>query len=110
MPGCFYFGKSRRNGNARTFFLVAVISTVAFSAIVTLYGFQSFLTAGLSTSSPNTFTYYADDNEEQDVALINETLQEEHIKANKNPVFKSVAVIGLLYRLGQRLRKTPCPG
>ncbi|MBW7453930.1 ABC transporter permease [Paenibacillus sepulcri] len=73
----------RMKDNARTFFLVAVISTVAFSAIGTLFGFQTFLTAGLNTSNPNTFTYYADDNEEQDVALINETLQEEHIKANK---------------------------
>lgn len=73
----------RMKDNARTFFLVAVISTVAFSAIGTLYGFQTFLTAGINTSNPNTFTYYADDNEEQDVAWINETLQEEHIKANK---------------------------
>lgn len=71
----------RMKDNARTFFLVAVISTVAFSAIGTLFGFQTFLTAGIKAANPNTFTYYGDENEAQDVALINETLQEGHIKA-----------------------------
>lgn len=73
----------RMKDNARTFFLVAVISTVAFSAIGTLFGFQTFLTAGIKATNPNTFTYYGDENEAQDVALINGTLQEEQIKANQ---------------------------
>ncbi|XEC96024.1 FtsX-like permease family protein [Paenibacillus tarimensis] len=73
----------RMKDNARTFFLVAVISTVAFSAIGTLYGFQTMLTAVTKASNPNTFTYYANANEEQNVALINETLQEEHINTDK---------------------------
>lgn len=73
----------RMKDNARTFFLVAVISTVAFSAIGTLFGLQAFLTAGIKATNPNTFTYFADENETQDVAMINETLQEEHIKANQ---------------------------
>ncbi|RIX50737.1 ABC transporter permease [Paenibacillus nanensis] len=73
----------RMKDNARTFFLVAIISTVAFSAIGTLYGFQTFLSAGIEKANPNTFTYYGDEQEEQDVARINATLQEEHMKANK---------------------------
>lgn len=73
----------RMKDNARTFFLVAIISTVAFSAIGTLYGFQTFLSAGIEKANPNTFTYYGDEQEEQDVARINATLQEEQIKANK---------------------------
>src|SRR5699024_1592895 len=36
----------RMKDNARTFFMVAIISTVAFSAIGTLFGFQSYLTGG----------------------------------------------------------------
>lgn len=73
----------RMKDNARTFFLVAMVSTVAFSAIGTLYGFQTYLTAGTKITNPNSFTYYAYDNEEQDVALINEVLKEENIKANQ---------------------------
>lgn len=72
----------RMKDNARTFFLVAIISTVAFSAIGTLFGFQAFLTADLKAANPNTFTIYDADNEKQTVALINETLQKEHIQAN----------------------------
>lgn len=76
----------RMKDNARTFFMVAMVSTVAFSAIGTLFGFQVFLTDGTKTANPNTFTYmsYTDDNdkEAQDVSLINEVLHEENIKAD----------------------------
>lgn len=72
----------RMKDNARTFFLVAIISTVAFSAIGTLFGFQAFLTADLKAANPNTFTIYDAEDEKRNVALINATLQEEHIKAN----------------------------
>src|SRR5699024_10816293 len=47
--------------NARTFFMVAIISTVAFSAIGTLFGFQAYLTDGIKDANPYTFTYLADE-------------------------------------------------
>lgn len=78
----------RMKDNARTFFMVAIISTVAFSAIGSLYGFQSFLMRGLEDAMPFTFTYnpYADESDEQiaeDVAHIDEVLKEEQITANR---------------------------
>lgn len=73
----------RMKDNARTFFLVAVISTVAFSAIGTLFGLQAFLTSAIKGSSSNTFNYYGGDNEKSEVALINKTLQEEQIEADE---------------------------
>src|SRR5699024_2559629 len=54
----------RMKDNARTFFMVAIISTVAFSAIGALYGFQSFLTSGLKEANPFSFTYTASDQNE----------------------------------------------
>ncbi|PYI51335.1 ABC transporter permease [Paenibacillus flagellatus] len=69
----------RMKDNARTFFLVAIISTVAFSAIGTLYGFQTLLTEGVRAANPYTFTSYAD--ERENIALIEKTLQEEKIEA-----------------------------
>ncbi|MFK7692215.1 ABC transporter permease [Paenibacillus sp. HJGM_3] len=77
----------RMKDNARTFFLVAVISTVAFSAIGTLFGLQTFLTAGIKTGNPNTFTYYGDAQEQQTVAAINRTLQEEGVQADQAHMF-----------------------
>lgn len=47
----------RMKDNARTFFMVAIISTVAFSAIGTLFGFQTYITSGLKEANPYTFTY-----------------------------------------------------
>lgn len=73
----------RMKDNARTFFLVAVISTVAFSAIGALFGLQAFMNSDIKAYYPNTFTYTAKANEEQDVALIHKTLQEEQIKADE---------------------------
>ena len=68
--------------NARTFFMVTMISTVAFSAIGTLYGFQSGLELEASRN-PYTFSYESNgENEEQEVQLINDTLQKEKVKAN----------------------------
>ncbi|MBO0962280.1 ABC transporter permease [Neobacillus sp. MM2021_6] len=72
----------RMKDNARTFFMVAIVSTVAFSAIGTLFGFQTFLTAGLKNNNPYTFSYRTDDRDEQDVALIKETIREEKMEAN----------------------------
>lgn len=76
----------RMKDNARTFFMVAIISTVAFSAIGTLYGFQSYLTKGIEKVNVYTFTYspWRDDSQEviaQDIEKINSVLQEEKIVA-----------------------------
>lgn len=51
--------------NARTFFLVAIISTVAFSAIGTLFGFHSYLMKGLKDANPYSVVY--DSVEDEDV-------------------------------------------
>ncbi|UOQ84795.1 ABC transporter permease [Gracilibacillus salinarum] len=76
----------RMKDNARTFFLVAIISTVAFSAIGTLYGFQSYLTKGVKDANPYTIEYlpWADDSEEvieKDIHTINAVLKEEDVEA-----------------------------
>lgn len=71
----------RMKDNARTFFMVAMISTVAFSAIGTLFGFQSYLTGEMKEANPYSFTYNANESQtpeeiEQDIALVNERLEE----------------------------------
>ncbi|MCU9614402.1 FtsX-like permease family protein [Caldibacillus lycopersici] len=72
----------RMKDNARTFFMVAIVSTVAFSAIGALFGLQSYLTASSKNMNPNTFTFSTmEAGEEQKVALINDTLQEYQIKS-----------------------------
>jgi putative ABC transport system permease protein len=76
----------RMKDNARTFFMVAMISTVAFSAIGSLFGFGTLITKETKIMNPNSLTYRAYDaeevNEEQDVALINEMLRQENIEAD----------------------------
>ncbi|WP_368659414.1 ABC transporter permease [Metabacillus halosaccharovorans] len=73
----------RMKDNARTFFLVAIVSTVAFSAIGSLYGFQSILTSTFKNTNPSTFSYRViEDNEERDVSLINTTISQENMEAN----------------------------
>src|SRR5699024_12032893 len=49
----------RMKDNARAFFMVAIISTVAFIAIGTLVGLNSFLMEGLKKANLYKFTYYA---------------------------------------------------
>lgn len=77
----------RMKDNARTFFMVAIISTVAFSAIGTLFGFQTYLTGGLKEVSPYTFSYYIDEktNEHvsEDIELINQELEKRDIQARE---------------------------
>ncbi|WP_068672886.1 ABC transporter permease [Oceanobacillus sp. Castelsardo] len=75
----------RLKDNARTFFMVAMISTVAFSAIGTLYGFQSLLTKGMKEENPYTLTYYPLEDSsgkdiEQDINQINAIFKEENIQ------------------------------
>ncbi|NAP00749.1 FtsX-like permease family protein, partial [Halomonas sp. MG34] len=76
----------RMKDNARTFFMVAIISTVAFSAIGSLYGFQSYLTKGVKEMNPFTVTYspWRDDSKETietDIKKINAILEEENVEA-----------------------------
>ncbi|WP_077310488.1 ABC transporter permease [Terribacillus halophilus] len=76
----------RMKDNARTFFMVAIISTVAFSAIGALYGFQSYLTKGIKDINPYTYTYspFLDDNKEvvdNDLQRVNAILEAENIDA-----------------------------
>ncbi|GAB2535313.1 ABC transporter permease [Gracilibacillus alcaliphilus] len=73
----------RMKDNARTFFLVAIISTVAFCAIGSLYGFQSYLTAGTKEQTPYTITYTdAENGGEANASLIEETLEAEQLEAD----------------------------
>ncbi|SNZ15287.1 putative ABC transport system permease protein [Terribacillus aidingensis] len=76
----------RMKDNARTFFMVAIISTVAFSAIGALYGFQSYLTKGVKEMNPYTYTYspFLDDSKEvidNDLKQVNAILEEENVDA-----------------------------
>jgi len=76
----------RMKDNARTFFMVAIISTVAFSAIGTLYGFQSYLTEGLKEANPFSFMYttsadHEENEKQEDVRFIEETIAVHDIEA-----------------------------
>jgi len=78
----------RMKDNARTFFMVAIISTVAFSAIGTLFGFQSYLTDGMEEANPYTFTYLADEEQTdeeiaQDIDTINLVIDDQGIEAKQ---------------------------
>ncbi|MFD1065580.1 ABC transporter permease [Oceanobacillus locisalsi] len=67
----------RMKDNARSFFLVAIISTVAFSAIGSLYGFQSYTTAGTEQLNPYTITYTGDgEQDEANVSMMEEAFTE----------------------------------
>ncbi len=71
----------RMKDNARTFFMVAMVSTVAFCAIGSLFGFQTVLTSSIKNVNATTFSYEtSEENEEQNVAFINQTLKEEQIE------------------------------
>src|SRR5690625_1193995 len=54
----------RMKDNARAFFMVAIISTVAFSAIGTLVGLNSYLTSGVKSAHPISFVYTVEKAEE----------------------------------------------
>lgn len=77
----------RMKDNARSFFIVAIISTVAFSAIGTLFGLNSFLTKGIVESTSTDFSYTpfdTDDEEtiEADLQTIEETLAQYNLTVN----------------------------
>ena len=81
----------RMKDNARTFFMVAIISTVAFSAIGTLFGFQSYLTVGVRESIPYSFTYsnseeLTAEEIERDISRVNQVLADKEVVAGKATV------------------------
>lgn len=81
----------RMKDNARTFFMVAIISTVAFSAIGSLYGFQSYITRGLGNVSPYTFSYTPNDDQDEDdvqkdVGFIEDTTDQHQIETNSDAI------------------------
>jgi putative ABC transport system permease protein len=82
----------RMKDNARTFFMVAILSTVAFSAIGSLVGFKTMTTEILLTENPFAFSYesYEEENEEikADMALIEKTLKEDQIPYQRLEVAK----------------------
>ncbi len=91
----------RMKDNARTFFMVAMVSTVAFCAIGSLFGFESFLTSTLKNTSPYSIAYqtYEKAEEQADVALINEILKENNIEAKTEQALLRYNRIGQEYFL-----------
>jgi len=74
----------RMKDNARMFFIVAILSTVAFSAIGALVGFRSMTNNVFRQENPYAFEYTSfrgnpEDVEEQHIRLIEKTLYEEEI-------------------------------
>lgn len=66
----------RMKDNARTFFMVAILSTVAFSAIGSLFGFKSMYTDVIRNDNPFAMKYTSYDKpSEQDALTIEQTLQ-----------------------------------
>ncbi|MBG9587560.1 ABC transporter permease [Cytobacillus firmus] len=86
----------RMKDNARTFFMVAMVSTVAFSAIGTLFGFQTVLTSSIKDLNATTFSYKtSEDQEEKNVEAINRILKEENIETESaHTVLQSFEVGG----------------
>lgn len=70
----------RMKDNARSFFLVSVISTVAFAAIGTLYGFQSIILGAIGLAP---YSYSATDDEANTVQKVDESLAKEKLTAEK---------------------------
>lgn len=74
----------RMKDNARAFFIVAIVSTVAFSAIGALVSFQSLLTTGVKEANPFSFQYSVyDDTEKEDIDYVDATLANYNIENDK---------------------------
>jgi putative ABC transport system permease protein len=74
----------RMKDNARIFFIVAILSTVAFCAIGSLVGFKSMYVGILTSENPFAFQYHSEpdnarETEEQHVRRIREVLDEEGV-------------------------------
>lgn len=71
----------RMKDNARMFFLVTIISTVAFTAIGALAGFKAQLATWASSVPPLSYWSYTDNKQEQvHIALIEQTLAKENVQ------------------------------
>lgn len=89
----------RLKDNARTFFMVAMISTVAFSAIGSLFGFHSFITKGVNDSSPYAMNYLPHRGDEpeavsQDIENINTLFADEGLDVEHEVVDLAYVNIG----------------
>ena len=79
----------RMKDNARSFFMVAIILTVAFSAIGTLFGAQSYLTGGLKEANPYSYVLSGVDDEKEDkqnVQLVQDALEKHNVQTDKEIV------------------------
>src|SRR5690625_661196 len=74
----------RMKDNARAFFMVAIISTVAFTAIGTLVGLNSFLTSGIKSAHPISFVYSVQ--EEDEITDIEQTFDQYNLTYDKAEV------------------------
>ncbi|MEG0284786.1 MAG: ABC transporter permease [Vagococcus sp.] len=76
----------RMKDNARSFFLVAVITTVAFSAIGTLTGFKEMSLKGVN-SDPYDFSYQVNEEDEtkgqNEIAALKESFNKHEIQADE---------------------------
>ncbi|MGD6843907.1 FtsX-like permease family protein [Bacillus infantis] len=89
----------RMKDNARTFFIVSIVSTVAFSAIGSLVGFRTVMTKAVQEENPFAFDYssYAGNKEEAaQVGLIRTKLKEEEIS------YREFKAVGLYQTVGDR--------
>src|SRR5699024_4255309 len=66
----------RMKDNARVFFMVTIISTVAFSAIGTLVGFSSLITDGMKDVNEFTYSYTQDEKDEEEIVTVNRILDD----------------------------------
>lgn len=73
----------RMKDNARSFFLVAIISTVAFSAIGSLYGFRQLIVGSMDETP---YAFQALDAKESSVNAVNNALQKYDIQSDEVPV------------------------
>ncbi|WP_156857517.1 ABC transporter permease [Oceanobacillus sp. AG] len=87
----------RMKDNARTFFFVAIVSTVAFTAIGTLVGFRFMITNNILDERPFAVEYYSEHGDEQEtehIAIIEDKL--DGITYQKLPVhIKNVSIPSL---------------
>lgn len=74
----------RMKDNARAFFMVAIISTVAFSAIGTLVGLNSYLTTGIKEANPISFDYSMEN--EKEIKQIENTFADYNVTVEKGEV------------------------
>lgn len=87
----------RMKDNARSFFLVAVITTVAFSAIGTLTGFKEMSLKGVNMD-PYDFSYQVNADDEtkgsQEITVLKESFNKHHVEADEY-VLNAVTMTGV---------------